>query len=386
MTVEQANPLLFGTSNAERMRIDSSGNVLLGTTTADNKLTVSVSSSGAAAGVLSLVNPNDATSTAADLEFVTHSSGTLATGRIRTLVAGADDYPMSFWTYGSSGIAERMRIDNSGNVGVGTSSPAYPLHVNGRISYSGAIGEGADTTLSSTGTTIIHGESATWTVQRFYTGGTERMRITSSGNVGIATSSPIQKLDVSTGGIASTDTSGNARSRFEVFTNGQTNNQVTLGQGFAGPTDNVGYLYNRANAAFVFGTNNTERMRITNGGNVLVGTTTTAGSVSNSAELVSGKFISIQGTQVGASGTFTTVVTLPSLPFATYMVSGGLAGAGDTTNYHNVAIVCTQSSSTKITNLVTSGLFSISLSGLNVQMAQSSGLAQNITYCITRIA
>jgi len=111
----------------EVARIDTSGNLLVGTMTADNKLTVSASSSGAAAGVLSLVNPNDATGTAADLDFVCHSSGTLATGRIRGLIAGSDNYPMSFWTYGSGGIAERMRLDASGNLLVGTTSSSAPF-------------------------------------------------------------------------------------------------------------------------------------------------------------------------------------------------------------------------------------------------------------------
>lgn len=73
-------------------------------------------------------------------------------------------------------------------------------------------------------------------------------------------------FSLSGGAITSTDSAGNARSKFEVFTNGQTNNQITLGQGFAGPTDNVGYLYNRANAAFVFGVNNSEQMRLTSTG------------------------------------------------------------------------------------------------------------------------
>jgi hypothetical protein len=83
-------------------------------------------------------------------------------------------------------------------------------------------------------------------------------------------------LDVFGGAISSTDSAGNARSRLEVFTNGQTSNQVTLGQGLAGPTDNVGYLYNRANADLVFGTNDAERMRIDSAGNVGIGTTAPA--------------------------------------------------------------------------------------------------------------
>ena len=121
ITTGSAIPLGLGTNNTlTAVTIDTSSNLLVGTTVADNKLTVSASSSGAAAGVLSLVNPNDATSTAADLDFVCHSSGTLATGRIRGLIAGADNYPMSFWTYGGGGIAERMRITATGDVSVAT--------------------------------------------------------------------------------------------------------------------------------------------------------------------------------------------------------------------------------------------------------------------------
>ena len=104
--------------------------------------------------------------------------------------------------------------------------------------------------------------------------GTVGLTMDTSQNIGIGTSSPStysnQKLVVYNNGIAAASGSGLTSGKFEVFSNGQTNNQITLSQGFA-TTDNIGYLYNRANAAFVFGTNNTEAMRIDSSGNVGIG-------------------------------------------------------------------------------------------------------------------
>jgi len=91
---------------------------------------------------------------------------------------------------GSSGLTANdgsVFTTAAGLVGIGTSSPGYKLTVNGRMSYSGAIGEGADTTLSSTGTTIRLAESSTWQIVSFYTAGSERARITSGGRLNIGT-------------------------------------------------------------------------------------------------------------------------------------------------------------------------------------------------------
>ena len=101
----------------------------------------------------------------------------------------------------STNGSERMRINSSGNVGIGTSSPSYPLTV---VSNSSAVGlavygRSSDSLsgaywFSNTGATTYGTILASATeyritstpaaaVQTFYTNATERMRIDSSGNL-----------------------------------------------------------------------------------------------------------------------------------------------------------------------------------------------------------
>ncbi len=96
--------------------------------------------------------------------------------------------------------SSRMRIDASGNVGIGTTGPGAKLQVNGTNGttqsiigygtqnlYVGVSGTNVD--LKSSGSS-----SGSFT---FSTGNTERLRITNGGNVGIGTTAPSQELDVS---------------------------------------------------------------------------------------------------------------------------------------------------------------------------------------------
>jgi len=183
-----ADTIAFTEGGVESMRIDSAGNVGIGTNSPSFKLDI-FGSSGV--GIRLLEN-----STGNNNRLVITQSGT-STIYNSTYASGSANHVFQI------ADTERMRIDSSGNVGIGTSSPAYKLSVNGRISYSGAIGEGADTTLSSTGTALQLGLSSTWTENRFYTGGTERMRIDSSGNVGVGTTSPANTAgrNITIGGV-----------------------------------------------------------------------------------------------------------------------------------------------------------------------------------------
>ena len=131
----QVTDIVFKTSetsstSAERMRIDSSGNLGLGTTSPNQKLEVSATNPR-----IRITDDNTtAASSTSYLEFqgsdarssviFTDSSGF----NIQADAAGAN--ALRFLTNGSN---ERMRIDSSGNLGIGTITPGEKLEVNGTI-------------------------------------------------------------------------------------------------------------------------------------------------------------------------------------------------------------------------------------------------------------
>jgi len=86
---------------------------------------------------------------------------------------------------------------SSGNVGIGTSSPAYKLDIVASLGGGFNLSNGVDSTLRVLlPTTGITYDNVNYGYHAWLVGGTERARIDASGNVGIGTSSPAKKLDV----------------------------------------------------------------------------------------------------------------------------------------------------------------------------------------------
>jgi hypothetical protein len=101
---------------------------------------------------------------------------------------------MTFYTGGS----ERVRVDTSGNVGVGTNAPAHTLDVNvasASFRVRNATG-GNDFTVKSVAGPITQVGSVSNTALEILTNDLARIHVTAAGNVGVGVVAPNDKLDV----------------------------------------------------------------------------------------------------------------------------------------------------------------------------------------------
>jgi hypothetical protein len=202
-------------NNTERMRIDSSGNVGIGTNNPAYKLDVNGIIQSRPAASSSEPSFNDAfrvyTSTghaAAQfgLSWYNSNFGFNMGSVMMSVGGGYNDCNLHFNTSKSRGTpTTKMVIDGDGNVGIGTNNPTHQLDIwhatRGEMDFNcnntDRLNVGVNTTdgfvISENGGLLLWSSTS---YVRFGAGGGEKMRILSGGNVGIGDSTPSYKLDV----------------------------------------------------------------------------------------------------------------------------------------------------------------------------------------------
>jgi hypothetical protein len=268
----------------ERMRVQSNGNVGIGTSSPSVTLQVDASGGG-------LIR---ATRTSAGSGYIQMeadgTNGSLTANNI---------------LYFNAGGSTKMTILSGGNVGIGNISPSTTLDISGSARITNASGSGNFLSIKSTtgnyggqvdfyeNSILSHAVGSTGANNTFFIkdeyNNAIRILIGNTGNVGIGTTSPGTKLDV-WGTIRTTITSG--------FYTDFTYTGTTYNFGVGETSDNVDFkIAGGAGSGWISGGNfrfftqvggnsPSERMRITPGGNVGIGSTSPSATLDVSGSSV----------------------------------------------------------------------------------------------------
>jgi hypothetical protein len=422
-----ADQVAVATNGSGRLFVDANGNVGIANSSPTNAR-------------LLVGDDLGAITTAARMVQVGHPSGGM-------LILGKDNTDYSYLTHEASTQTSNwfyrggagITLNSAGLVGVGTSSPSYKLHVvtdaisgrqdptnisrtsgnlirftNPQFSTDASMGlllrvfPDAD---SRQGAGIIANggtNNGSTTLDLFYTdtAGTSKsgLRISDTGAVGIGTTAPSYALHVSgTGEVSSRTFATDATGAASFFV--QNDGNAICGPLVYGSTktaygalasNETAFYSNRSTTIMADGGStvikfatggNTERARIDSSGRLLVGTTSSTGSLSNTAPVIAGLFQSFDDVATFTTGVAQTLFVIPNTN-ATYIVTLRRGSVGDAANYEAVSILSTNSGgsvSAVLTDLKTAANVLISISGTNLQGTQSSGGNASLRWVVTRV-
>lgn len=266
-------PITISTNASERLRITGSGNVGIGTTTPTALLEVKGSF-------------RSWSDSQGDVQ-ITHAS-------LVSSILASNNVSLAL---GANNVAA-IRISTNGNVGIGTASPGEKLQVNGVVRIDAASTPSWDTGFRLWGEAGF-GARYDCFQHRFDVGSsrTEAMRINSAGSVGIGTTTPQQKLEVSGGRIRISNAT------FPVLELKDTNNS------------GITYVYRTGDTFKIESESVSNQFVILSNGNVGLGTTS-------------------PGTKLEVNGNIST----PNTVFSGAVSTGNISASGSITTSGNITI------------------------------------------------
>ena len=334
-----SSALVAKVAGSERARIDSSGKVLIGSTTADtggveiNKsITAESDASDAANYHLVIKSQSNSNTAKVGIAFKNSSDSTVVGAAIlHHRTAGGSIGDLAFYTSPSTGTTtQRMIIDKNGHMGLGlTPNTAWPSNGDFKAFQ---IGTGACVFGRGSGDEDRGGIA----VNYYHTGSTEKylangnasgvllndgdidfftatanssganttmsktiaMRIASTtGKIGIGTTDPASPLHLH-------ESSSGSIEGLKV-TNSTTGTAIGDGLSIGLDSSENVFIFNYESTAIKFGTSGTERMRINSSGNILMGTT----SVLNTGTLtIKGNGVVPLTTEASATSAFSQIL------------------------------------------------------------------------------
>jgi hypothetical protein len=259
MSTLRTSNLIHGSSSINNIVLDTQGRAIFGPNSAQGRASLYVNPQNNRVGI-----NNESPAVALDVDGAINATGNVSfTGDLNI----------------DSGT---LFVDSSNNrVGIGTSSPSTKLHIastaaGGDVHITNASGQNCLLEIAGNGNTIgsgsaLYGQDASNNVYAgwargahpvlFGTNGQERMRIDSSGDVTIQSSTPLLTLK---------DTDNAADSSVVSEVQGRDSASTVFWRlGHLSTGNQSLYLYNQRSDALLLGTAGTERMRIDSAGNIL---------------------------------------------------------------------------------------------------------------------